>query len=180
MRELSMHILDIVQNSISADSTMIEVIVSEEIKRDKLYISIKDNGRGMDEETLKKVVDPFYTSRTTRKVGLGIPMFKRTAVICGGDFDIKSQVGVGTSIEINMQYSHIDRPPIGNMADTVMVMVNTEKNIEFIYTHKINDKEYVLDTRVLREVLGEVPLTSIDVLFWIKENVKEGITELKY
>lgn len=179
MRDISMHILDIVQNSVVAKATIIEVDVFEELKKDRLYIRVADNGKGMDETTLQRVVDPFYTSRTTRKVGLGVPMFKRTAEMCEGDFNIKSVVGQGTTIEVSLKYSHIDRPPLGDMAETVMVMVNTEDDVDFIYRHRVDDKEFKADTREMREVLGEVPLNSIDVLYWIKEHVKEGVAEIR-
>ena len=115
MRELSLHILDIAQNSIKAEAECLRIAVIEDLINDKLTIKIKDDGTGMDADTVKKVVDPFYTTRTTRKVGLGIPLFKLSAEQCGGYFEIKSQLGIGTEITAVFKHSHIDRVPLGNM-----------------------------------------------------------------
>ncbi|WP_432664220.1 ATP-binding protein [Wukongibacter baidiensis] len=179
MRELSMHILDIAQNSIVAGASVIEIVINENLNEDTLTIIIEDNGKGMSEEEVSKVISPFFTSRTTRKVGLGIPMFKASAEACDGSFKITSEKGKGTYVEAVFKHSHIDRVPIGNMPDTMVVLVSSDINIDFIYKHIINDKEYMLSTKEIKEVLGEVPINGMDVLEWIKGNIIEGIKELK-
>jgi len=179
MRELSMHILDIAQNSIVAGASLIQITVDENLKEDTLTITIEDNGKGMTEEELSMVTSPFFTSRTTRKVGLGIPMFKASAEACDGGFKIDSKKGKGTYIEAKFKHSHIDRVPLGNIPDTMIVLINSDINIDFIYKHLKNDKQYILDTKEIKEVLGEVPINSIEVLDWIKINIIEGIKDLE-
>ncbi len=178
MRELSMHILDIAQNSIVAGASLVKIVVEENLNEDFLTIIIEDNGKGMGENELEKVTNPFYTSRTTRKVGLGVPMFKASAEACDGSFRINSKKGEGTYVEAKFKHSHIDRVPLGNMPDTMVVLVSSDIKIDFIYRHIRNDKEYVLDTREIKDILGEVPINSIEVLDWIKGNIIEGIKEL--
>lgn len=180
MRELSLHILDIAQNSISAEATVIELEVNENIKNDLLTIRISDNGRGMDEETAKRVVDPFYTSRTTRKVGLGIPMFKNNAEMCDGTFELNSTLGVGTEVFATFKYSHIDRVPLGNMPETIMALVMSDLKTDIYYKHIYQNKDFVFSTIEIKKVLGhDVPLSEVEVLLWIKDYVAEGIKDLK-
>lgn len=175
MKELSLHILDIGQNSVTAGASLIEVIVEEDTVKDILRITIQDNGSGMDSETLSKVVDPFYTSRTTRKVGLGIPMFKANAEQCGGAFRLESTVGVGTVLCAEFKRSHIDRVPLGNMADTIMAMVMANPQGDLLYLHIVNESSFSVDTREMRVALGDVPLDDVSVLLWVKEYVEEGL-----
>ena len=179
MKELSMHILDIAQNSVHADSKLVEIEICENIEKNIFEIRIKDDGKGMDEETLKKVTDPFYTSRTTRKVGLGIPMLKSAAENCDGYFSMKSEVGKGTELTATFRYDHIDRAPLGNIVDTVVTVVISDINMDFIYRHNVDDRCFELDTREIKEVLGDVPLNNIDVICWIKDHVKEGLEKIK-
>ncbi|SHJ81911.1 ATP-binding protein [Paramaledivibacter caminithermalis] len=178
MRELSMHILDIAQNSISAGASVIKIVIDENLDKDILTIIVEDNGKGMDKEELLRVTNPFFTSRTTRRVGLGIPMFKASAEACDGTFYIDSAKGKGTYVKATFKHSHIDRVPLGNMADTMVVLISSNTNIDFVYKHKKNDKIYMLDTKEIKEVLGEVPINSIEVLEWVKNNVIEGLKEL--
>ena len=178
MRELSLNVLDIVQNSISAKATVIEIELLEHIEKDLLEINIFDNGKGMTEEQVKSVIDPFFTTRTTRKVGLGIPLFKMAAEMSGGRLDIKSEVGKGTRVYTSYGYSNVDRMPVGDMNGTVSMLIRMNPDIDFVYTHSINEKSYVLDTRDLREQLDDVPLDTPDVLEWIHEYLKENDAEL--
>lgn len=174
MRELSLNVLDIVQNSISANATVIEIELFENIKNDVLEINIFDNGKGMTPEQLKSVTDPFYTTRKTRSVGLGIPLLKMAAEMSGGQLDIKSELGKGTKVYTSYGYSNIDRMPIGDMNGTITMLIQMNPDIDFVYTHKNNDKCYVLDTRELRKQLEDVPLDTPDVIEWIKEYLKEN------
>ncbi len=178
MKELSLHILDIVQNSIRAEATDICVKICENTLKNLLEIQIIDNGTGMDQETLNRAIDPFWTSRTTRKVGLGIPLFKAAAEACEGFLDIKSKLGEGTEVTVQFQREHIDRAPLGNMAETMSLLIMTNEHINFLYSHIFDEKEYTLDTKALREILGDVPLSNLDVVEWIKSNIKEGLTEI--
>jgi hypothetical protein len=179
MRELSLHILDIAQNSIVAGAEILRIAIIEDLTNDRLTIRIKDDGRGMDEETVARVVDPFYTTRTTRRVGLGIPMFKASAENCNGKFEIKSQLGVGTEIDAEFQHSHIDRVPLGNMTDTIVTIVMGSPKMDLIYTHCVNEKRFCLNTKDIRKTLGdEIPITSIEVIKWLKEYVAGELENL--
>ena len=179
MKELSLHILDIVQNSVSAGATLVTVTVEEDRGGNLLTIRIGDNGRGMSPEFLKKVIDPFVTTRTTRKVGMGIPLFKEASEECGGSFTIQSALGKGTEVTATFQYGHIDRQPLGDMAETVATLVSGSPLVDFVYTHKKDGSEFVMDTRQIMEVLGtEVPLDSPEVVVWLKEYVQEGLDEI--
>lgn len=178
MKELSLHILDIGQNSVSAGADFIEILVDEDTIMDSLDIIIRDNGCGMDAETAQKVIDPFYTSRTTRKVGLGIPMFKANAEQCEGSFKLTSAPGVGTTLEAFFKRSHIDRVPLGSMADTIMAMVMANPRGDLLYRHRLDEKVFAMDTREFREALGDVPLDEVEVLIWIKGYVAEGLSDI--
>ena len=178
MRELSLHILDIAQNSIVAEADEIRIAIIENFVEDRLAICIKDDGKGMDEETLSKVVDPFYTTRTTRKVGLGIPMFKAAAEQCEGAFTITSQLGVGTKIVAEFKHSHIDRMPLGNMSDTLITIINSNDKIDMVYTHQIGSDKFTLNTREIKKTLGELPINNLDVLIWLRDYIKDNLKEL--
>ncbi len=183
MRELSLNVMDVVQNSISAKASEIEIDVFENIDDKTLSISINDNGKGMDEQSVKNVVDPFFTSRTTRKVGLGVPLFKMAAEMTGGSFNISSEVGVGTRLQANFITSHIDMTPLGDINATVLPLVTGNKDIEFLYTYsKIKGgekKSFSLDTREIKTVLGDgVEIDLPDVVVWLKEYLEENQKEI--
>ncbi len=173
MEELSLHILDIVQNSIAAGATLIEIEIAEDTDADTLTVTIKDNGKGMSEETVKAVTDPFTTSRSTRRVGLGIPLLKLAAELTGGKLEISSELAVGTIIKTVFGHSHIDRQPLGDMASTIHQLVVMNEAIDFLYTHKVNSKEISLDTKELRNILGEVAFSNYEVSLWILEYLRE-------
>lgn len=178
MREIALHILDIVQNSVVANATKIAVCVCEDTKQNTLSVKICDNGCGMSEDFLAKVVDPFTTKRTTRKVGLGIPLFKLAAENTGGSFEIKSEVGKGTEVTAVFGLSHIDRQPLGDMPGTMLGLFTSYENIDFQYTHRIDDKEFSVDTAELKNVLGDVPFSAPEVYLWLSEFLSEGEEEL--
>ena len=174
MREISEHVLDIVQNSIKAESYFTKILIDADKNQDMLTIIIKDNGCGMNEDFLKDVCDPFSTSRTTRKVGLGIPLFKDTAEKSDGSFWITSCVGIGTVVTAKMKISHIDRPPLGGLSETMHILIVSNPDIDFNITFKSGDEIFRLSTCVLKETLGEVPLNNLDVSSWIKISLIEG------
>lgn len=178
MKELSLHILDIAKNSVKAKASLIEIAVLEDVLKNILSITIKDNGCGMSEEFLKRVKDPFSTTRTTRKVGMGISLFEAAAEQCGGRLHIESEEGVGTTLTTEFLYDHIDRAPIGDMAGTMQTLISGSPEIDFIYHHTKNEKSFTLNTKEMREILGGVSLDSPEVVSWIYEYVTEGLLEL--
>lgn len=171
--------LDIVQNSVKAQASLIEIGVTECEKSDTLVITITDNGCGMSEETAQRALDPFYTTRTTRKVGLGLPLFKMAAELTGGSVTIQSRPGIGTAVKAVFGLSHIDRMPLGRMCETMMTLISCNTHIDFVYTHtmrgaQLSENSFVLDTRQFREVLGDVPLNSPEVMTFIREYFAEN------
>lgn len=179
MKELSLNILDIAQNSIRADATVIDIIIDENIKDNKLSIVISDNGCGMSEDFLKRVRDPFTTTRTTRKVGMGIPLFELAATQAGGGLDIVSSEGSGTCLTATFEYDNIDRAPIGDIAGTIITLVSANPEIEFRYIHRVDDAEFSFDTAEVKNILGDVPLDSTEVLAWIMDYITEKLNEIR-
>lgn len=179
MRELSLNILDIAQNSISAGASLITIDVSESREEHLLTLTVSDNGCGMDEEQLQNVCDPFFTTRTTRKVGMGISLFEAAAEQCGGKLDITSKVGIGTKMHVTFEYNHIDRAPLGDMPGTISTLVSGSPEIDFLYRHIICGREFSADTREMRQMLGDVPLDTPEVVMWINGYIKEGIEEVR-
>lgn len=178
MEELSLHILDIAKNSVKAKATLIEIVITEDEKNNLLTIGIFDNGCGMSQEFLKTVKDPFSTTRTTRKVGMGISLFEAASVQCGGELTITSKEGVGTKVTATFEYDHIDRAPLGDMTETIKTLIWGSPEIDFLYRHTKNGKEFCLDTREIRSVLGGVPLDTPDVLLWLDGYISEGLREI--
>lgn len=174
MNEISLHILDIVQNSIAAGASHITVEVVEDEAGDRLTITVADDGKGMDTETAERVLSPFATSRTTRRVGLGIPLFREGCLACDGDFSIESVPGRGTTVRACYRMSHIDRPPLGNLSETVFLLIASNPELDFTFRHGEGDRSYELSTEELRQTLGEVPITEPGVLQWIREYLDES------
>lgn len=179
MRELSLHILDIAQNSVAAGAALVTIEVKEEPWRDLLTISVTDDGCGMPEQLRKSAQDPFTTTRSERRVGLGIPLLSASAKRSGGELVIESEVGKGTRVVATFRLSHIDRPPLGNLAETVVALVaaNPERP-DFALRCSVNDKVFSFDTREIKKILGNVPLTEIEVLAWVRDHLNEGLQDL--
>lgn len=178
MQELSLNVLDVAENSVKAGASLITLAICEDTRRDIMEITIADNGCGMDEETVKRVTDPFYTTRTTRKVGLGVPFFKMAAEMAEGDFRIESTVGVGTTVYASFKHSHIDRMPLGDIGGTVKTLIQCNPDRDFVYTHSVNGREFSLDTRQMREILGDVPLSSPQVAAFLGEYLSENLADI--
>ena len=178
MQELSLHILDIVQNSISANATLIEIEIKESTSENRLSITVKDNGKGMSPEFLKTVTDPFSTTRKTRRVGLGLSLFQAAAQAAGGDVVIESELGKGTVVTATFEYSHIDRQPLGDMAATILLLVQGNTEVDFIYRHETDFATFAFDTREMKQILDGVPITSSDIVLWMKDYLEEGIKNL--
>ena len=179
MKELSLNILDIAQNSVKARASLIYISLVQD--GNLLTIAVSDNGCGMKEEMLKNVTDPFCTSRTTRKVGLGIPFFKLAAEQTGGSFEISSRheedfpENHGTVTKASFDMSHIDATPLGDIITSIITLIQGMGNIDLVFTHKSEVLDVSLDTRELKEVLGgDVPLSNPEVLLWIKQFLEEN------
>ena len=178
MRELSLNVLDIAQNSVAANAALCEIEIVESAKNKELFIGIYDNGKGMTEEQVKSVKDPFFTTRTTRKVGMGVPLFKMAAEMTGGSFDIESEVGVGTRVKATFKTDHLDFTPLGDMCSTVVLLITMNTHMDFLYRYSIDEKEFTLDTRQLKEILGDVPLNEPSISNWIKDYINQNTKQL--
>ncbi len=170
--------MDIIQNSVSANANLIELEIIEDLKTDVYKLIFKDNGCGMSAEVLAKVADSFFTSRTTRKVGLGISLLKQNAEQAGGNLKIWSRKGEGTQLEVNFSHSNIDRPVLGKIAETIMLLVGANPEIDFLYTHKTQKGEYVFDTKEVKEVLEGMALNDPNILVYLKEMINENISTI--
>ncbi len=178
MRELSLNVLDIAQNSIVAGATLTEIVLKEDTKEKTLLIGIYDNGKGMSEEQVRNVQDPFFTTRTTRKVGMGIPLFKMAAEQTGGSFKITSQLGVGTKVEAIFKTDSIDFTPIGDMEATISTIVSMNEDRDFIYTRSVDGREFKFSSADIKKILDGVPLSEPSVIKWIEEYIKENTQAL--
>ena len=174
MREIALHILDIVENSVKAKATLVEVII--EAKNNLLTVTIRDNGKGMDKEFLARVTDPFTTTRTTRKVGMGIPLLKQAAETAGGEFAITSELGKGTEVKASFVIDNIDRMPLGNVAETAVTVLNPE--VDFVWVYTVEDRTFTFDTREVREELGEIPIDSPEIVTFLKSLLIENIESI--
>lgn len=185
MREIALHLLDIAENSVSAGASRIEMLVEEDLVNDRLKLAIQDNGRGMDEQLLKQVTDPFVTSRTTRKVGLGLPLIKAAAEACQGRFQISSIPGQGTCVEIEFQHSHIDRMPLGDLAGTWLTLLVGFPQIHWLFHYRVrvqtdkDDTEFSFDNEPIKQELGEIPLTEPSILAFIRGLLQEGTSRVR-
>lgn len=178
MRELSLHILDIVQNSIAAGAQVIEVIIEEDTAKNIFNITVIDDGKGMDKEILEQVIDPFTTSRKTRDVGLGIPLLKAAAERCDGYFKIESTPGEGTILKANFVHGHIDRAPLGDMVETLIGVIMVNPQLEFIYKHSFNEHIMFFDTKEIKKELEGVRINEITVINWLRGYLVELFQEL--
>ncbi len=178
MKELALHILDITQNSIAAGATSIIIEILEDLQLDRLDILIEDNGKGMDDEELRKALDPFYTSRSTRRVGLGLSLLQAAAEQCDGGLVLESQKGRGTIVKATFKHSHIDRAPLGNITDTLITLIQADPGIDYLYTHKYSSKKIYFDTKEIKNILKEVEITNIEVLSWLREYIASELKEL--
>jgi signal transduction histidine kinase len=173
MEDISLHILDIVENSVAANADTIEIRITEDTEKDLLSLEIIDNGLGMDEETVKKVLDPFYTSKTVRRFGLGLPLLSEAAIAANGHLSITSKRGEGTKIRADFQYSHIDRKPLGDISQTIFTLVMGNPETDFVFTHKKNAQTSKFDTRTIKAQLEDIPINSLDGMRKIREELKK-------
>ncbi len=178
MKELSLHILDIAENSINANASHINICVEENSNEDQLTIKVIDNGKGMSNEVAQRIVDPFVTDRTTRKVGLGIPLLKAAAESCNGFLKIFSEIGKGTEILVQFQRSHIDRMPLGDLPGTILHLIVGNPHINWTFQYQVNDQVYEFDDKFLKQELEGIPLSEPDVLTYIRNEITTGIKNI--
>jgi hypothetical protein len=176
MQELSLHILDIIQNSIAALADLISVEIEEDTERDSLMISIRDNGRGISREHLSRAIDPFYTSRETRRVGLGLSLLQQAAVQSDGYLDISSEEGKGTEVRAFFKHSHIDRMPLGDIGKTMSIVIIGNPQIDFAYRHWVEGDEFRFDTRSVRGELDGIPMNDPSVIGFIFQEFDAWMT----
>ena len=182
LEDLSAHVLDIAENSVMAEATEVRIEIIEDKSADRLSFSVEDNGRGMTKEFMSKVTDPFTTTRTTRRVGMGLPFLKQSAELCGGGLEIVSEPGKGTKTTASFIMSSIDRPPLGDIPASLMALIMGSPEIRWIYRHRTDNGEFVLDTDEIIDALdGEREmLRSPEVGLWLKEHIKENLDEIKW
>lgn len=178
MQDIAAHVMDIAQNSVRAGATRIEIEYRESRTEDSLTVVVRDNGRGMTAETLARVTDPFFTSRTTRKVGLGIPLLKQNAERTGGSFAIESREGEGTTVRAVFRLSDWDTPPAGDLGGTVALLAAANPGIDVVYRHETGRGAYVFDTQEIREALGDVPINNPEIAAALEEMARENIRDL--
>ena len=179
MRELALHLLDIAENSVAAGARSIQIVVDEDPKKDRLLMWVEDDGKGMNEDLVKRVTDPFVTSRTTRKVGLGIPLLKAAAEGCNGYLHINSAVGQGTRLEVEFQRSHIDRMPLGDLAGTLLELLVAWPQVHWVFRYKLNGTEFVFDDGQIKKELGDVSMTEPAILTYLRETLQEGVQSIQ-
>ena len=178
MRELADNILDIAQNSISAKASLVEIDIKVCHQENSVSISFKDDGCGMSEEMVKTVAEPFTTTRKTRKVGLGLPLLKMTALMTGGDFAIASSIGKGTTVDVSFGLDHIDRPPMGDVPGALFTLVLMNPQIDFLFVYDYDGQNFTFDTRVIKETIAPIPMDNPEISAWIKDCLYQEITEL--
>ena len=178
MEDISLHILDIAENSIGADATLIIISISEETAENLFSVEIEDNGRGIPEDMRSKVLDPFYTTRTTRKVGLGLPLLAQAARETGGDISVRPGGTSGTIVTATFKKSHIDMKPLGNVAETLVVLIAGNPQVDFLFTYNKDSNAFSLDTRRIKEELDGVPINSSPVLSFLRDYLGTSLRDI--
>lgn len=176
MRELSLHLMDIIENSVAAHANLINIEIKELPDEDKLIITVKDNGCGMDEKMVEHVKDPFTTTRQTRKVGLGISLLEAACKRCDGNLNVKSELNKGTEVTAYMKYSHIDREPLGKIEETIVTSL-LNPSVDIAYKHVVGNKEFIFDSREIRKITGH-DISQPEILQWIKEYIHENLESI--
>jgi hypothetical protein len=175
MLELAAHILDIAENSVRAGAGLVEIIIIEDDAKNLLSIEINDDGSGMTKEEIKKACDPFYTTKTVRRVGLGIPLLADAAERAGGRLDLKSIKGKGTRLKATFQLDHLDRQPLGDIIGTLIILIAGNCNIDFLYRHRHNEQQFEMDTRDIRKEIDDIPINHPQILKYIRKVLEEGL-----
>lgn len=180
MQDISLHLLDIVQNSIRAQASEVKIQVIEAVDKNFLKLIISDNGKGMSALMVNQVMNPFITTRTLRRVGLGIPFLHQNCVNAGGNLKIESEEGKGTLIEAIMQYNHIDRLPLGDIAESLGALIEANPKVEFSYQHLYQQKKFSFQTTEVKRLLQDIPIHSPEIIKWIRVYIKESLNVLHH
>jgi anti-sigma regulatory factor (Ser/Thr protein kinase) len=175
MLELAAHILDIAENSVRAGARLVEIIIIEDNAKNILSIEINDDGSGMTKEEIKKACDPFYTTKTVRRVGLGIPLLADAAERAGGKLDLTSTKGKGTKLKATFQLDHLDRQPMGDIISTLIILIAGNCDIDFLYRHRHNERQFEMDTRDIRKEIDDIPINHSEILKYIRNVLEEGL-----
>jgi anti-sigma regulatory factor (Ser/Thr protein kinase) len=175
VREIALHLLDIVENSVAAGAKRVDLTVREDTANDRLTIVVLDDGKGMDKDLLARVTDPFVTSRTTRKVGLGIPLLKAAAESCNGYLRIDSTPGEGTRLEADFQRSHIDRMPLGDLAGTMLTLLVAFPQVRWVFDYSVGERQFLFDSELIVKELGDIPITEPSILTFVKSVLQQGV-----
>lgn len=185
LKEISLHLLDIAENSVAAQSKTISITVCEDLVQDRLQASVLDNGVGMTPEQAAQAVDPFFTSRTTRKVGLGLPLFRAAAEACNGELTINSSPGMGTRVDIFFQHSHIDRMPLGDLAGTILTLIVAYPEVRWLIDYQAilpppqDPQQFLLDTLPIKQELGDIPFCEPEILTFLRTYINEGVNSVQ-
>ena len=179
MQDMSLHILDIAENSLAAGAKRVEIRIEEDSRADRMKIEIIDDGCGMDEETVKQALDPFFTTKTVRRVGLGVPLLAEACRMSNGELSLQSCPGKGTTVRATFQHSHIDRTPLGQMGDTLITLMVGHPEVDLLYEHRKDGKVFSLDTREIKSDLGDVPLNAPKVVSALRSLILSGLEELE-
>jgi len=179
LRELSLHILDIAENGITAGADCIHIMIEESRADNRLKIVIRDNGRGMPPEKLARLTDPFVTTRTTRRVGMGLSLLAAAAQRCNGELTVTTKPKEGTEVVATFQYNHIDRAPLGDIAATMAALIMGNPDIDFVYTHRIDGNEFDLDTREIRKEMPDLALTDPGVIRHLADATRRSLRQLE-
>lgn len=178
MDDLALHLMDLVENSLNAGADLVEIDLDEQPAVDRMDIVIGDNGRGMDAQTLARAMDPFFTTRTTRRIGLGLSLMKASAEAWGGGMELSSEPGRGARLHIWFSLSHIDRQPLGDWPGTLLGLIMSRPGVDFVYRHRVGDDEFELDTRELRGELGPDALQNSRVIGMLRPQVADALRQL--
>lgn len=179
MKTLAFHILDILQNSIRAQADLIELSIIENISENTFKIIIKDNGKGMAENIVKNACNPFFTSRKTRDVGLGLSLLKQNAERCGGYLKLNSEINKGTNLEVLFKHNNIDRPVLGDIAGVICLTSSSNQNIDFIYNHKTDYGKYTYNTKDIKAILKNINIAEAKIMNYLKSMIKENLENIK-
>jgi anti-sigma regulatory factor (Ser/Thr protein kinase) len=172
--ELALHVLDAMRNSVDAGADRLELSILEDREQDRMMIELTDNGQGMARELAEKVLDPFVTTRKTRHVGLGLPLFAAAAHRCDGDFQVRSAPGEGTRLTAVFRYNHWDRAPLGDMPSSLLAILLAERPVDVLYTHRVGSRQFCFDSSEIRQELGDLPLSLPSVRTWMLKALQEG------
>jgi len=179
VQDLSLHILDIVENSLAAGAGRVEIRIVEDTACDQMVIEIMDDGCGMHEEMMQKALDPFFTTKVVRQVGLGLPLLSEACRISNGELCIQSCPGKGTTVKATFQHSHIDRKPLGNMGDTLIIFIAGHPEMDLRYEHHKDGKTFTLDTREIKADLGDIPINAPEVISALRTLIHSGLEDLE-